>query len=175
VWHVALQCYWFSVEFGLCMEEGKRKAYGAGLLSSFGELEYACSPTRPAGGEDKFPEYKPWDPFVASMQEYPITTYQPLYYVADSLADAKTRMKAFYESINKVRVRGHGVRTCSRAMVPMQSPLVVCVRVRVHAEPTTVRVCLVVQGFSVQYNPTTRSVKVDRAIKRGAYTVTLQT
>ena len=61
-------CYWHSVEFGLCKENGVPKAYGAGLLSSFGELEYSCADYRPAGGVDHRPEIKPWDPYVAGVQ-----------------------------------------------------------------------------------------------------------
>jgi phenylalanine-4-hydroxylase len=85
-------CYWFTVEFGLCRQNGERKAFGAGLLSSFGELEYAMS--------DK-PIVKRFDPRVACTQKYPITTFQPIYFEADSFADAKVQMENFGDSLNR--------------------------------------------------------------------------
>ena len=93
------RCYWFTVEFGLCLDADgvTRKAFGAGLLSSFGELEYAMGLGRGNGGgagPDK-PQVVDWDPFAAGEQDYPITTYQPLYYQAKSFTDAKTSMQQF--------------------------------------------------------------------------------
>ena len=76
-------CYWFTVEFGLTRQNGEIKAFGAGLLSSFGELEYCLS--------DK-PEVRPFDPPVTAAQKYPITEYQPVYFVTESFEDAQTKM-----------------------------------------------------------------------------------
>lgn len=77
------QCYWFTVEFGLCRQDGQIKAFGAGLLSSFGELQYCLSSE---------PELRPFDPPKTALQDYPITQYQPIYYVAESFEDAKEKM-----------------------------------------------------------------------------------
>ncbi|CAB9496196.1 Tryptophan 5-hydroxylase [Seminavis robusta] len=92
-------CYWHSVEFGLCQQDGKNKAYGAGLLSSYGELEYACADDHP--GADEPPTIKPWDPEVAAHQAFPITTYQPVYFLAESLHDAKQRMRTYCEGLQR--------------------------------------------------------------------------
>lgn len=35
--------YWFTVEFGLIEQQGETRAFGAGLLSSFGELQHCFS------------------------------------------------------------------------------------------------------------------------------------
>lgn len=83
-------CFWFTVEFGLCRQEGDLKAYGAGLLSSFGELEYCLS--------DK-PELREFEPAKTGLQEYPITEYQPIYYVASSFDEAKEKLKKYADLI----------------------------------------------------------------------------
>lgn len=96
-------CYWFSVEFGICKQDNEMKAYGAGLLSSFGELEYSCgiqqeNEMKKEGEVNTNPNYLSWDPLVAATLPYPITTYQPTYFVADNMADAKYKMRDFCES-----------------------------------------------------------------------------
>eukprot|EP00922_Rhytidocystis_sp_ex-Travisia-forbesii_P019860 GHVS01029329.1.p1 GENE.GHVS01029329.1~~GHVS01029329.1.p1 ORF type:complete len:508 (+),score=37.64 GHVS01029329.1:83-1525(+) len=88
-------CYWFSVEFGLLFQGGSLRAYGAGLLSSFAELQYSTSPTNAKV------EIRAWDPFSAALQEYPITTYQPIYYAAKSLQEVKEKMLSYCEQLSK--------------------------------------------------------------------------
>lgn len=68
--------YWFTVEYGVVLQEGRPRAYGAGLLSSFGELGQAFE-----GGV----AIRPFDPDVAKDTPYPITTYQPLLWSVGSI------------------------------------------------------------------------------------------
>jgi phenylalanine-4-hydroxylase len=78
--------YWFTIEYGVLFEDGELRAYGAGLLSSFGELEHALS------GEV---EIRPFDPWQAKDIAYPITTYQPLLWSVSSIRQAFDKMDEF--------------------------------------------------------------------------------
>ena len=72
------------MEFGLCRENGHLRAYGAGLLSSYGELLHSLS--------DK-PEFRDFDPVSAAVQEYDDQAYQDIYYVAESFEDAMDKFR----------------------------------------------------------------------------------
>jgi phenylalanine-4-hydroxylase len=62
--------YWYTMEFGLVVEDGSPRAYGAGLLSSSGELErFAASAA-----------VRPFDPEEAARSPYDPTTYQAVLY-----------------------------------------------------------------------------------------------
>ncbi|GFS51481.1 tyrosine 3-monooxygenase [Nephila pilipes] len=78
--------YWFTVEFGLCKQNGEVRAYGAGLLSSYGELQHALS--------DK-PEQRVFDPENAAVQPYQDQDYQDVYYVAETFDDAKEKFRNY--------------------------------------------------------------------------------
>ena len=68
--------FWFTVEFGLMRSPGGLRAYGSGLLSSFGEIQHAIDS----------PEVKryPIQLDGAINQAFEIDHYQPLLFVVDS-------------------------------------------------------------------------------------------
>ena len=93
-----------QIEFGICREKGQLKAYGAGLLSSFGELQY-CLSDKPSEGQDGKlkdpPKHNAFDPPTTCVQEYPITDYQPVYFVTESFEHAKKQMRDFANTLEK--------------------------------------------------------------------------
>jgi phenylalanine-4-hydroxylase len=66
--------FWFTLEFGVVWEDGELKAYGAGILSSYGEIE-----------EFRGMEIRRLDFAEMGTIEYDITKYQPVLYAAESM------------------------------------------------------------------------------------------
>lgn len=68
--------YWYTIEFGLVRESGGLRAYGAGILSSSGELPYAV--------QSPVPQRLPLQLERTMRTRYKIDTFQSTYFVIDS-------------------------------------------------------------------------------------------
>ena len=77
--------FWFTIEFGVLHEEGELRAYGAGILSSYGEIE-----------EFRAMEIRPIDFHQMGTIDYDITHYQPVLFAADSLDHMVDSVGAFF-------------------------------------------------------------------------------
>jgi phenylalanine-4-hydroxylase len=79
--------FWFSLEFGVVVEDGELRAYGAGILSSYGEIE-----------EFRAMEHRPLDIVEMGTADYDITHYQPVLYRAESVQEIVETVGGFFTS-----------------------------------------------------------------------------
>jgi len=77
--------FWFTIEFGVVHEDGELRAYGAGILSSYGEIE-----------EFRQTEIRPLDFHEMGTIEYDITHYQPTLFAAESKAQLVDEVGRFF-------------------------------------------------------------------------------
>jgi phenylalanine-4-hydroxylase len=91
--------FWFTIEFGVLREDGEVRAYGAGILSSYGEIE-----------EFRGADLRPLDVLAMATQEYDITHYQPVLFCADGgmgqLEDVVGGFFAGFDDDTPARLRG---------------------------------------------------------------------
>ncbi|WP_372790138.1 phenylalanine 4-monooxygenase [Paraconexibacter sp.] len=81
--------FWFTLEFGVLHEGGELRAYGAGILSSFGEIE-----------EFQHMEIRPLDFWQMGTLQYDITHYQPILFAAESMTHLVDTVGAFFAAFD---------------------------------------------------------------------------
>nr|WSX53907.1 phenylalanine 4-monooxygenase [Streptomyces sp. NBC_00974] len=81
--------YWFTLEYGVLEEHGRPKAYGAALLSSYGEMRqlHHC-------------RIRPLDIDVVLATGYTISGYQPVLFSASSLEEVTDILTAFLDGLD---------------------------------------------------------------------------
>jgi phenylalanine-4-hydroxylase len=78
--------FWFTMEFGVHWEGGELKCYGAGLLSSFGEIEHF-----------RGVDVRPLDIPQMGTRGYDITRYQDVLFAADSYAHLEHELEGLLD------------------------------------------------------------------------------
>lgn len=79
--------FWFSLEFGVTWEDGVLRTYGAGLLSSYGEIQTF-----------RRAEVRPLDVAAMATTAYDITQYQPILFAARSFGQVTDVLGAFFST-----------------------------------------------------------------------------
>lgn len=86
--HQIARLYWYTLEFGVTREGDALKVYGAGLLSSFGEL-----------GRFSRAELREFCPETIAKTPYDPTDYQKILYVAPSFQEMAERVIDWLEAL----------------------------------------------------------------------------
>ncbi|MEA3019710.1 MAG: phenylalanine-4-hydroxylase [Actinomycetota bacterium] len=81
--------FWFTLEFGVVWEHRELRAYGAGLLSSYGEIE-----------SFRDAEIRPWDLHSMGTQSYDISHYQPVLFAAPSFEFMINELTDFFRTFD---------------------------------------------------------------------------
>jgi phenylalanine-4-hydroxylase len=82
--------FWFTLEFGVVREDGELKAYGAGILSSYGEIQVF-----------RDAEIHRLDVPAMGTLAYDITKYQPVLFAADSSAQLLDTLSDFFGTFDE--------------------------------------------------------------------------
>jgi phenylalanine-4-hydroxylase len=77
--------WWFTLEFGVVYEDGELRTYGAGLLSSYGELDVF-----------RDADIREFDIRAMGTLDYDITRYQPVLFAASSFQRLVEDLTAFF-------------------------------------------------------------------------------
>jgi len=79
--------FWFSLEFGVVYEGAELKAYGAGILSSYGEIE-----------EFRGADVRELEVARMGVQTYDITHYQPILFAGRSMTHLTDTLGGFFST-----------------------------------------------------------------------------
>jgi phenylalanine-4-hydroxylase len=81
--------FWFSLEFGVLREGGQVRSYGAGLLSSYGEIQQV-----------ERADLRHLDIARMGVQTYDITHYQPILFCAEGFDEVEDVVGAFFADVD---------------------------------------------------------------------------
>jgi phenylalanine-4-hydroxylase len=86
--------FWFSLEFGVVRERGEVRCYGAGLLSSYGEIQQVAQA-----------DLRPLNIARMGVQTYDITHYQPILFCGAGFGQVEDVVGGFFADVDDDQVQ----------------------------------------------------------------------